>query len=67
MTDANPGSARRWRAVFGRWPKTSEREKRDYSREVFGMPRRPKSCSAGRRTVHAGRVCSQKLREHAFG
>jgi hypothetical protein len=36
MNDANPWSARRWRAVFGRWPKAREYEKSDFSRESLG-------------------------------
>jgi hypothetical protein len=42
MTETNPGSARRRRAVFGRWPKTCEREKRDFSREDLGNAASPK-------------------------
>jgi len=42
VTDANPGSARRRRAVFGRWPKTRERENRDFSREGLGDAASPK-------------------------
>jgi hypothetical protein len=34
VTDANSGSARRQRAVFGRWPKTREREKRHFQEKL---------------------------------
>jgi hypothetical protein len=54
VSDANAGSARGLRAVFGRWPKTREREKRG----LFGGP--PNG-------TRGPRVLPRELRKHAFG
>jgi len=47
VTDANSGSARRRRAVFGRWPKNREHEKRDFSREALGDAASPQGRFGG--------------------
>ena len=67
MTDATPGSARRRRAVFGRWPKTRECERRDFQGKSS-------ECHVSQRAVrraaeqYTRAACApQKLREHAFG